>query len=181
VEASNGADGELKRQQTFMDAMSSFPSGVTIVTTTDTDGTSWGFTASAFCSLSANPPLVLVCLAKSAQCYDAFTRTGGWMIHVIHNAHRELAIRFATRGADKFVGGDFSVETGLPTLEQSAAIVRCSRYAMYDGGDHSILVGRAEEAMRGDQSPVVYFNRTFHSVPGEWESSGNAPAETRDS
>lgn len=71
------------RPMRFRDAMASFPSGVTIVTTADRDGRWWGFTATSFCSLSVEPPLVLVCLAKRAECHPVFLTAERFVIHVI--------------------------------------------------------------------------------------------------
>ena len=88
----------------FREAMASFPSGATIVTTADAAGDWWGFTASSFCSVSMDPPLVLTCLARSAQCFPAFAAADRWNIHVLPHRHADLAVRFATRGADKFDG-----------------------------------------------------------------------------
>jgi len=148
----------------FREAMASFPSGVTIVTTTAEDGTPWGFTATAFCSVSADPPLVLVCLARTAQCHPAFERARSWAIHVIHPGHTELATRFATRGADKFGGGEFVTNpSGLPVLPGVPVLLECSEYARYDGGDHTILVGRVRDVELGAEPPALYFRRGFHS------------------
>lgn len=74
--------------------MSSFPAGVTIVTTTDEDGQWWGFTATSFCSVSVDPPPVLVCLANNAECHPVFAKARHWRIHLIHAEHAELAMRF---------------------------------------------------------------------------------------
>lgn len=95
--------------QHFKQAMASFPSGVTIVTTVDGDGKWWGFTATSFCSVSMDPPLVLVCLARGAECHPVFEAAEHFVIHVIHSEHTDLALRFATRGADKFGDGSFAV------------------------------------------------------------------------
>ena len=150
----------------FREVMASFPAGVTITTTSAGDGRWWGFTASAFCSLSADPPLVLVCLAKSAECYQTFMRAEQIAIHVIQPVHEHLAKKFATRGADKFTGSGFRLsERGLPVMPDAAAVLECSVFARYDGGDHTIFVGRVEDAMLGPNNPVVYFRRDFHRLP----------------
>lgn len=146
----------------FRQAMSSFPSGVTVVTTTDSDGVPWGFTASAFCSVSAEPPLVLVCLSSSAQCHDAFITASEWAINIIHADQIDLAMRFATRGADKFEGDHFAHDRGIPELSGAAVTMRCSRHAIYEEGDHIILVGQVREARTNEaEEPVVYFRREF--------------------
>jgi flavin reductase ActVB len=152
----------------FRDAMSSFPSGVTIVTTADADRRWWGFTATSFCSVSMDPPLVLVCLARSAECFSKFEQAAGWIVHIIHPQHTELATLFATRGADKFGGGSFAAdENGLPVLDQAGVTLRCSSYAKVPGGDHLILVGRVEHTQMSapEIQPPVYFRRTYHRCP----------------
>lgn len=147
------------------ETLAHFPSGVTIVTTADRDGTWWGFTATAFCSLSAQPPLVLVCLAKSARCHEAFLDAESWVIHVLGSRHTDLATRFASKGVDKFAAGGFGMNAdGLPVLEGACSVLECSAYARYDGGDHTILVGLVT-ACRTDGGPAaVYFQRGFHSI-----------------
>jgi flavin reductase ActVB len=151
----------------FREAMASFPSGVTIVTTADASGRWWGFTATSFCSVSMDPPLVLVCLARTADCYPAFAGADTWAIHVIHHEHTELATRFATRGADKFAGARFiGGESGVPVLDGAAVTLHCSLYARHPGGDHDILVGRVEQVgMDTLAPPALYFRRAFHALP----------------
>lgn len=148
----------------FRDAMSSFPSGATIVTTSDAEGRWWGFTASSFCSVSMTPPLVLACVANSAECFPVFDQAQRWNIHIVQDRHRELAIRFATRGADKFQDAGFEVDAdGLPILTNASVVLRCSSYSKVEGGDHLVLIGEVEEVDIGGETPLVYFRRRFHS------------------
>ncbi|MEX5709998.1 flavin reductase family protein [Parafrankia sp. FMc6] len=147
----------------FRDAMASFPSGVTIVTTADETGRWWGFTASSFCSVSMSPPLVLVCLAASAQCHPAFERARRFIVHVVPPEHADLAVRFATRGVDKFADAGFRPdESGLPVLDRACVTLDCATHAIQPAGDHSILLGRVERTRVGADRPAVYFRRRFH-------------------
>jgi flavin reductase ActVB len=149
----------------FREAMASFPSGATIVTTSDAAGAWWGFTASSFCSVSLDPPLVLTCLARSAQCFPAFAAADRWNIHVLPHRHADLAMRFATRGADKFDGAGFIPDAhGLPVLADVSVALRCAARSKIDGGDHLVLMGQVEEVAIGDEMPFVYFRRKFHSL-----------------
>lgn len=149
----------------FREAMASFPSGVTVVTTADSEGRWRGFTATAFCSVSAQPPLVLVCLATTAECHAAFTAARHWAIHFIGVGQVETALRFATRGADKFAGMRFAPdERGTPVLEGASATLTCTTYAMYPAGDHTILLGRVERTQVRDAMPTVYFQRRFRGL-----------------
>jgi flavin reductase ActVB len=149
----------------FRDAMARFPSGVTIVTTVDEDGRSWGFTASAFCSVSADPALILVCLSTSAECHPVFEKADHWVVHILHADQVELAMRFATRGADKFAGDLFTPDhRGLPRLTGSSVTLDCTTHARHPGGDHTILVGAVSACYQGNPPPTVYTNRAFHSL-----------------
>lgn len=149
----------------FREAMASFPSGVTIVTTADEAGQWRGFTATSFCSVSMEPPLILVCLADSAECHPAFTSAERWLVHVITDEHTELATRFATRGADKFAHPGFAPdEHGLPTLDGSAVTLECSTYDIHPAGDHTILLGRVDNTRLGGGIPTLYYQRGFQPL-----------------
>jgi flavin reductase ActVB len=161
----------------FREAMASFPSGATIVTTSDAAGGWWGFTASSFCSVSLDPPLVLTCLARGAQCFPAFAAADRWNIHVLAHRHADLAVRFATRGADKFDGAGFLPDSrGLPFLAGASVGLRCAAHSKLDGGDHVVLMGQVEEVTIGDEMPFVYFRRKFHALePGDDERAALVP------
>ena len=167
------SDSPTVDQQRFRDAMASFPSGVTVVTTVDRRGAWRGFTASSFCSVSVDPPLVIVCLATSAECHPAFVGADHWAIHVVGNTNADIAMRFATRGADKFGAGDFRPgEHGLPLLDDVSVRLSCSAHGSYPAGDHTVLVGRVEDVHLGEELPAVYFRRRFHDLGASESSSG---------
>lgn len=149
----------------FKAAMARFASGVTIVTTHDADGTPRGFTASSFCSVSLDPPLVLVCLAKSASSYPAFRDCDRFAVSVLRAEQTGLARRFAEKGADKFTHGRFVAGTsGVAVVDDALALVECTAEHRYEAGDHVILVGRVEHADAGSGSPAVYFDRGFSTL-----------------
>jgi flavin reductase ActVB len=155
----------LDTEQKFRQAMAAFPSGVTLMTTTDENGEARGFAASSFCSVSLDPALVLVCIAKTAQCYDAFMTNDQWSIQMAGSAHLELIERFATKGADKFAGGEFVPDhRGIPVLLDAAVLIECEAHARLDGGDHTILVARVIEVDVDDRPPVLYFQRGFRHL-----------------
>lgn len=147
----------------FRDAMSQFASGVTIVTTRDAEGSPVGFTASAFSSLSLNPPLVLVCLDKGADCYSAFAAADSMAISILAAGQTEIALRFSRRGADKFGPGGLSDGplTGMALVNGATVHLECSFAEKLDGGDHTILVGKVLAAKTIDSVPMVHYNRHF--------------------
>ncbi|MQA85474.1 MAG: flavin reductase [Streptosporangiales bacterium] len=153
-------------RDTFRDALCRWAAGVTIVTTVDRhDRRPWGFTASAFSSLSLDPPLILVCLDRDADCHDAFTRAKRFMINVLRAEHEELALRFATKGAEKFSGQEFTLSaSGLPTLPDALCSVECDLRQTIPGGDHTILIGRVHDCVVRDGRPMIYYNRGFRRL-----------------
>ncbi|WP_369221117.1 flavin reductase family protein [Streptomyces sp. R39] len=146
----------------FTRTMARVPGPVVVVTTVDRTGRRWGFTASSFSSLSIAPPLVLVCLGKSASTHAAFASADYFMINVLAEGQADIARRFACSGADRFAAGDtLPMELGLPGVPDAAARVACSMDRVVDGGDHSVLIGRVEAAFAGEDAPLVYCDRSF--------------------
>jgi flavin reductase ActVB len=151
----------------FREAMTRFASGVTIVTTADTDGRWSGFTASAFSSLSLDPPLVLVCLAQDADSHPVFVAAPAYIVNVLGQHHEPLALHFARKGVDKFAGGEFrhGRADGLPVLEDALVSLKCRAHATYEGGDHTILIGQVEYAVvRRGGAPALHYDRRFWDV-----------------
>jgi flavin reductase ActVB len=150
----------------FREAMKRFASGVTVVTTVDSDGTWKGFTASAFCSLSIRPPLVLVCQARSATSHDAFSGCQRFLVNILGREHQELARQFAHSGGDKFVGGSWVPGrlSGLPLLPDALAVVGAEVHARHDGGDHEILIGRVYSCRVRRGAPMLHFDSRFWDI-----------------
>jgi flavin reductase ActVB len=147
----------------FRNAMSTFASGVTIVTTTQDGRGPAGFTASAFNSLSLNPPLVIVCLDRGADCFSAFEVATHFGLSILAHGQDAIAKLFATRGADKFGGTPTvaGVATGMPLVPGAIAQVECRMHSRLDGGDHLILVGEVIHANSADVEPLLHYNRKF--------------------
>jgi flavin reductase ActVB len=151
--------------QAFKTAMSRFASGVTIVTTLDEAGHPVGFTANSFCSVSFRPPLILICLDRTANGYPAFTQCKLFAVSMLRDHHVDMAQRFATKRADKFEANSFAPTAhGMPAVADALCVVVCLMERRLDAGDHVILLGRVIEAEVGDGSPMIYFGRAFHRL-----------------
>ncbi len=150
----------------FREAMKRFASGVTIVTTIDDSGAWKGFTASAFCSLSLDPPLILVCQARTSSSHDAFMECDRFLVNILGSRHEELALRFAASGGDKFSGSGFepSQVNGLPALPDALATLGCGMHDRHDGGDHVIYVGSVYSCRVRSGAPMLHFDSRFHSL-----------------
>jgi len=150
----------------FRDALARVPAPVTIITTLDWNGRPAGFTASAVCSLSLDPPLILVCINTAAGCYPAFRRAERFLVNILASGQEELARRFGTPRVDKFGGEVLTfLDHGLPAISGAPVRLVCALDAILPGGDHSILVGRVQEQARMSAgAPLVYFDRRFHRL-----------------
>lgn len=143
----------------FKQAMAGFPSGVTIVTTTDEEGAMAGFTASAFSSLSLDPPLVLICPSLGSATYPHIRRNGRFAIHLLAAGQQDLAMAFASKSADKIAHVDWVLsDLGNPLLPGAGCVIECTVWQDYPGGDHAIVVGAVQriEPMEGD---VLLYHR----------------------
>ena len=149
----------------FRAALSRFPSGVTVVTTLDCDGRFHGITVSAFCSVSLDPPRVLICVEKTTGSHVALESSKLFVVNILSTGQRELSERFASLIENKFEGVDFETNIdGVPVLLGCLATLECRVTASYDGGDHSIFVGEIDNAAAGDGDPILYFRGDYRAI-----------------
>ena len=149
------------------DALGCFGTGVTVVTTVDAAGEPVGLTANSFTSVSLDPPLILFSLAKSSANLAIFTQAGRFAVNVLHIGQQPVAGRFASRGVPRFESVDWALraESGSPVLAGSLASFDCSTYAVHDGGDHMIFIGRVEHAwFEPHRDPLLYFRGKYRRL-----------------
>jgi len=150
----------------FRRALGSFLTGVTIVTTIDEAGDPRGFTANSFTSVSLEPPLVLVCIAKKALGHQAFSTSRGFAINILSEAQKAASGIFASKAADKFASVAWQPgQTGNPLIEGSVAVFDCGMEQLVDAGDHSILIGRVHDFTHNGAQPLGYC-RGAYVTPG---------------
>ena len=149
----------------FRSALSQFASGVTVVTTRDAHGKKHGITVSAFCSVSLEPPMVLICIEKSTGSHYAFGESGAFVVNILASSQSDVSEHFASRVDEKFgdVGHSLN-EDGVPVLTDAIATLRCTLRHSLDGGDHSIFVGLVETVEVKGGSPLIYFDRGYHEL-----------------
>lgn len=159
----------------FRSAMSRFASGVTVASAV-LDDVDHAMTASAFTSVSLDPPLVLICVDKSARFHQAIALTRTWAVSVLGDSQVEAARWLATRGRP--LPGQLDglphrrgVESGAALLDGALCWLECRTWEIYDGGDHSIVVGQVLSLEIGEEGePLVYFRgdlqARFGSDPG---------------
>jgi flavin reductase (DIM6/NTAB) family NADH-FMN oxidoreductase RutF len=142
----------------FRSVLGRFPSGVTVVTTKATDGSDQGMTVSAFCSLSLDPPLVLICIEKTASVYAALTTAPAFIVNVLSAKQEQVARRFSIVDIDRFEGiGVSRSRNGIVILDDVLGVIECNRFSLHDGGDHTIVVGEVEAGRAENGTPLLYY------------------------
>ena len=149
----------------FRSALGRFASGVTVVTTCAADGTDHGMTASAFCSVSLDPPLILVCVEKIATMHDAIIACAHFAVNILAHDQEQIARRFAESEGNRFEGVGFTRGArAMPVIDNALAVLECKRATVYDGGDHTIVVGEVESAEWRDDKPLLYYRGGYAGI-----------------
>lgn len=141
----------------FRKALGAFATGVTAVTTCGADGAPRGLTANSFTSVSLDPPLILVCIARTAASCATFAECRHFAVTVLSQAQKPLSILFASKAAEKFAQAAWSpTASGAPVIDGGAAWFHCAREKMIEAGDHLVLLGRVLEFSHTAERPLGY-------------------------
>jgi flavin reductase (DIM6/NTAB) family NADH-FMN oxidoreductase RutF len=155
-------EGEL--QGALKQAMRVYPQGVTVVTTAS-DGGPRGLTVSSFTSVSLDPPLVLVSIAKSSAIHDILRSSKYFAVNFLADDQKSVSDRFSgrTSAKDRFKGIDFTKgKTGSPIIRGSRAAIECKQWQTFEGGDHTVIVGQVVSAVTfGSRRPLVYYSQQY--------------------
>lgn len=152
----------------FRRALSQFPTGVTVITATDAEGNPVGVTASSFNSVSMEPTLVLWSIDKGANSLETFEKAEHFAVNVLASDQVSTSNNFASRGQDKFANAQYSLGLGnAPILDHYAAQFECKTWAVYEGGDHMILVGEVIKYRSNDSAEPLVFSRGSYAVAAQ--------------
>lgn len=144
----------------FRQAMATVCTPVTVVTGMDGDRPH-GSTVSAFSSLSMDPTMVTVALDRGSALLALVRRTRRFGVNVLGTDQSDLALRFARKGTDKFVGVEWRATDGLPRLTGTQTWLSCDVTELVDGGDHVIALGLVTELDTVPKPPLTYCARLF--------------------
>jgi flavin reductase (DIM6/NTAB) family NADH-FMN oxidoreductase RutF len=120
-----------------------------------------GLTVNAFCSVSLDPPLVLICVDHSSRVHDLLVQAGIFAVNLLTADQEEILRCFAGQSERRWVEfcgcAAHSAATGAPVFDESLGFVDCRITDVFPGGDHSIIVGRVEALGASDGEPLVYY------------------------
>ena len=156
--------------QTFRQAWGKFATGVSIVTTADSDGSVHGMTANGINSVSLDPLLVLVCAGHTTTSYPLIRDSRRFAINILNEDQQAIAEYYA-RPTDQKTGdldiGVSRTEHGGYTVDDSLAQMDCRVVNEYVAGDHTIFIGEVEEINVSDGKPLLFFEGRFGQIAGQ--------------
>jgi len=148
-----------------------FPTGITVVTTTDAAGRPRGLTSQAFIALSTDPPLMLVSVDRTSRTLSVLRETRAFVINFLKGGAEELSTLFASKSDDKFKDVPWvpsSLAHGAPILrDHIVAFAECTVEEIHEVGDHVMFIGRVVGGKSSDGVPLMYYRRTYAAWPAE--------------
>lgn len=149
----------------FKQILGSFAAGVTVITTVGSDGTAYGLTATAFTSVSLEPPLILVCIDKRSESNTQIPASGKFAVSFLAEGQDALSNQFAKSGIDKFAGvATVTGALGVPYLRDALAILECTTVQAVDAGDHTVFIGQVEAGSATELSPLLYYRGQYRRL-----------------
>ena len=142
--------------------LGSFLTGVTVVSSMNSQGQPIGFTANSFTSVSLEPPLVLVCLAKTSANCESFSRAKSYAINILAEDQQQISSVFASPVADRYEKVNWRTRTtGSPVIDDVSAWLDCNMHQVIDAGDHLILIGEIMAFDHTLSSPLGYLRGNY--------------------
>ena len=161
----------LMERTTFFEIMTSFPTGVAVVTTANRAGTPFGFTSNAVSSVSDEPPMLLVCVARTSRTLPALLEARGFLVNFMGEGSEDACTMFASKAApaEKFASVEWTPSPeGFPLLHTlSVAHLTCRTEHELEAGSHVVFIGRVVDGAVTDhvRHPIAYFRRAYRSWP----------------
>ena len=158
----------------FREVMRLFATGVTVVTTI-LDGRPKGLTANAFASVSAEPPMVLICVNRQARSHPLIARAGHFCVNILGLEQQSIAEKFASHEpVDPFDALAYTAaKTGSPVLDGTLAFLDCELAEEHSAGTHTVFIGTVLACGVRDGAPLGYFNAAYRDFGCRITSSSN--------
>jgi len=142
----------------FRAVLGRFASGVTVLTTRNSNGTDHGMTASAFCSVSLAPPLVLSCLDRATDMFSILKKGAHFGVSILAEGQEALSRRFAELPSGRFDGVGYTrADSGVVLLDDAIAHLECRCIERHEAGDHAVYIGEVQWATVHQGRPLLYY------------------------
>lgn len=154
----------------FRGIMAALPAGVTVITTLDADLRPRGMTATAVCSVSLDPPMLLTCLHSRSRTLALIRRRGAFAVNILGADSEHLARLFASSGTDAFDVARWrpSAAHGVPVLTDGVAgFAECRVDQIIPAGDHHLILAVVTGGTAGDADALAYARRSYHPIPSD--------------
>lgn len=152
----------------FRKILSSYPTGVCVITAQDDAGERYALVVGSFTSISLDPPLVGFLPDKRSGTWPLIEATGRFCVNVLASHQMDLCRQFTTRTPDKYQSlAHDSSPAGLPLLRETTAWIDCSIDRVIEIGDHWLVVGAVEALGAGDgeeRTPLMFFGGGYHDL-----------------
>jgi flavin reductase (DIM6/NTAB) family NADH-FMN oxidoreductase RutF len=142
-----------------------FATGVVVITAVDPKGEPAGMTANSFASVSLEPPLVSINIDRATDFHAVILTVDRFTVNILGNDQEDISRRFAGAADARFDGvGYRRTRDGRIVLEGTIAALECERHALFDAGDHTIVVGRVVGGKAHDGHPLLYYRGGYHML-----------------
>lgn len=159
----------MEKTDVFKQVMGNYPTGVTVVTTVNEEGTPLGLTVNSFASVSLDPLLILWSIDKNVSSYEPFSKTDKFAVHVLASDQGDICSLFATKGVDRFSNCDWELsKNNLPIIKGAAGVLQCETFNRVEAGDHMILIGKVIDIENAGKEPLLYHKRKFGKIPEQF-------------
>ncbi len=153
----------------FREAMSRLGAAVHVITTFGNSG-KCGFTASSVCSVTEEPPTVLVCLNRSSSVHQMFRENGIFCINTLAAGHEEISNMFAgftgVAMEERFAAGEWlELATGSPAMADALVSIDCRISSIAEVGTHSVMFGEVQDIRFGaENEALMYLRRSYRKL-----------------
>ena len=151
----------------FKKAWSNFPTGVSIISSIETNGVIHGMAANGIMSVSLNPLLVVISMAHTSQSFKFISKKHKYGINILNDKQENIASYYAASSKDKSTNQSDLFElskTGVPLLKDCLSSMSCQVVQEYIAGDHTLFIGEVNEIYVYEGVPLLYYNREFEKL-----------------
>lgn len=154
----------------YKEILGSYPSGVTIITTTDNNNNPVGLTVNSFVSVSLEPLIVSWCIDRGSDSLEAFKNSTNFAVNILSGDQKEGCMVFASRKEkDRFSKVEWELSKNqLPIINGAFSTLECEKIEQIEVGDHTMLIGEVIDLQKNNTDPMLYYRRNMGFAPDKF-------------